>query len=168
MTNAKMYLSEEMAEFVIEEFSKNNVNYHAINNIMLENEEIVTEITYDQNQHFVGNHIFTAAVAYSNHFLKRIDRRLTGDKIIEEAMNKFKYSVTVEEVKPLNKHPYFVVNRGDDSKYIKCFHYKEEADNDPVWGREVNLKEAMQYVKLLESGVTEKKSTIYKSENDAD
>lgn len=157
--NAKMYLANDMCEFVIEEFARNNVMYHAVKNVLLENGDIVVEITYDQNQHFVGNFIFTAAVAYSNHFLKKSSHQLYGSKIIEEAM-KPKNKVKVDEVRKPDGDGYFYVSKGS---YNRVYAYKDIATDD-LWSRQSNLKMAMELAKKLEQGGEETTHTIYESE----
>lgn len=98
--NGKIYLTNEMAEFVIDEFVRNNVNYEAKKDFLMENGDIVVEITYDQNQHFVGNHIFSAAIAFTDTFVKKAKRQVLGDQIINEVINIPK--VKVEDVRKIN------------------------------------------------------------------
>jgi hypothetical protein len=152
MTNAKMYLTNEMAEFLIEEFAKNNVAYDVKKDFLMDNGDIVAEITYDQNQHFVGNYIFTAAIAFSNTFINKAKRQVTGEQIINSAINTPK--IKVEEVRQLTGNNYFVVTMGD---FISTSSYTD--DND----RTIALEKVMNLVALLESGKQNTRDTIYES-----
>lgn len=152
MTNAKMYLTNEMAEFLIEEFAKNNVAYHVKKDFLMDNGDIVAEITYDQNQHFVGNYIFTAAIAFSNTFINKAKRQVAGEEIINSAINTPK--IKVEEVRQLTGNNYFVVTMGD---FISTSCYTD--DND----RTIALEKVMNLVALLESGKQNTRDTIYES-----
>jgi len=152
MTNAKMYLTNEMAEFLIEEFAKNNVAYNVKKDFLMDNGDIVAEITYDQNQHFVGNYIFTAAIAFSNTFISKAKRQVAGEEIINSAINTPK--VKVEEVRQLTGNNYFVVTMGD---FISTSSYTD--DND----RTIALEKVMNLVALLESGKQNTRDTIYES-----
>jgi hypothetical protein len=152
MTNAKMYLTNEMAEFLIEEFAKNNVAYHVKKDFLMDNGDIVAEITYDQNQHFVGNYIFTAAIAFSNTFINKAKRQVAGEEIINSAINTPK--IKVEEVRQLTGNNYFVVTMGD---FISTSSYTD--DND----RTIALEKVMNLVALLESGKQNTRDTIYES-----
>lgn len=151
MINAKMYLTNEMAEFVINEFARNNVNYHAKKDYLMDNGDIVVEITYDETQHFVGNYIFTAAIAFANTFIGKTKRQVTADQIINSAINTPK--VKVEEVRQVTGNNYFVVTMGD---FISTSNYKDE-------DREKVLAKVMELVTLLESGNQDKRTTIYES-----
>lgn len=152
MTNAKMYLTNEMAEFLIEEFAKNNVAYDVKKDFLMDNGDIVAEITYDQNQHFVGNYIFTAAIAFSNTFISKAKRQVAGEEIINSAINTPK--VKVEEVRQITGNNYFVVTMGD---FISTSSYTD--DND----RTIALEKVMNLVALLESGKQNTRDTIYES-----
>lgn len=152
MTNAKMYLTNEMAEFLIEEFAKNNVAYDVKKDFLMDNGDIVAEITYDQNQHFVGNYIFTAAIAFSNTFISKAKRQVAGEEIINSAINTPK--IKVEEVRQLTGNNYFVVTMGD---FISTSSYTD--DND----RTIALEKVMNLVALLESGKQNTRDTIYES-----
>ena len=152
MTNAKMYLTNEMAEFLIEEFAKNNVAYNVKKDFLMDNGDIVAEITYDQNQHFVGNYIFTAAIAFSNTFINKAKRQVAGEEIINSAINTPK--IKVEEVRQLTGNNYFVVTMGD---FISTSSYTD--DND----RTIALERVMNLVALLESGKQNTRDTIYES-----
>jgi len=152
MTNAKMYLTNEMAEFLIEEFAKNNVAYKVKKDFLMDNGDIVAEITYDQNQHFVGNYIFTAAIAFSNTFVSKAKRQVTGEQIINSAINTPK--VKVEEVRQLTGNNYFVVTMGD---FISTSSYTDDNDRTIALGKVMNL------VALLESGKQNTRDTIYES-----
>jgi hypothetical protein len=152
MTNAKMYLTNEMAEFLIEEFAKNNVAYDVKKDFLMDNGDIVAEITYDQNQHFVGNYIFTAAIAFSNTFINKAKRQVAGEEIINSAINTPK--IKVEEVRQLTGNNYFVVTMGD---FISTSSYTD--DND----RTIALEKVMNLVALLESGKQNTRDTIYES-----
>lgn len=152
MTNAKMYLTNEMAEFLIEEFAKNNVAYDVKKDFLMDNGDIVAEITYDQNQHFVGNYIFTAAIAFSNTFINKAKRQVAGEEIINSAINTPK--IKVEEVRQLAGNNYFVVTMGD---FISTSSYTD--DND----RSIALEKVMNLVALLESGKQNTRDTIYES-----
>jgi hypothetical protein len=152
MTNAKMYLTNEMAEFLIEEFAKNNVAYNVKKDFLMDNGDIVAEITYDQNQHFVGNYIFTAAIAFSNTFVSKAKRQVAGEEIINSAINTPK--IKVEEVRQLTGNNYFVVTMGD---FISTSSYTD--DND----RAIALEKVMNLVALLESGKQNTRDTIYES-----
>jgi hypothetical protein len=152
MTNAKMYLTNEMAEFLIEEFAKNNVAYNVKKDFLMDNGDIVAEITYDQNQHFVGNYIFTAAIAFSNTFISKAKRQVAGEEIINSAINTPK--VKVEEVRQVTGNNYFVVTMGD---FISTSSYTD--DND----RTIALEKVMNLVALLESGKQNTRDTIYES-----
>jgi hypothetical protein len=152
MTNAKMYLTNEMAEFLIEEFAKNNVAYNVKKDFLMDNGDIVAEITYDQNQHFVGNYIFTAAIAFSNTFISKAKRQVAGEEIINSAINTPK--IKVEEVRQLTGNNYFVVTMGD---FISTSSYTD--DND----RTIALEKVMNLVALLESGKQNTRDTIYES-----
>jgi hypothetical protein len=132
MINAKMYLTNEMAEYVINEFARNNVNY-------------------DDTQHFVGNYIFTAAIAFANTFIGKAKRQVTADQIINSAINTPK--VKVEEVRQVTGNNYFVVTMGE---FISTSNYKDE-------DREKVLAKVMELVTLLESGNQDKRTTIYES-----
>lgn len=152
MINAKMYLTNEMAEFVIDEFAKNNVNYEAKKDFLMENGDIVVEITYDQNQHFVGNHIFSAAIAFTDTFVKKAKRQVLADQIINEVINIPK--VKVEEVKKITGENYFVVTMGD---FVSTSSYRDENE------RQIALTKVMDLVALLESGKQNTRDTIYES-----
>ena len=152
MTNAKMYLTNEMAEFLIEEFAKNNVAYHVKKDFLMDNGDIVAEITYDQNQHFVGNYIFTAAIAFSNTFISKAKRQVAGEEIINSAINTPK--IKVEEVRQLTGNNYFVVTMGD---FISTSSYTDDKD------RSIALERVMNLVALLESGKQNTRDTIYES-----
>ena len=152
MTNAKMYLTNEMAEFLIEEFAKNNVAYNVKKDFLMDNGDIVAEITYDQNQHFVGNYIFTAAIAFSNTFISKAKRQVAGEEIINSAINTPK--VKVEEVRQLTGNNYFVVTMGD---FISTSSYTDDSD------RTIALEKVMNLVALLESGKQNTRDTIYES-----
>jgi hypothetical protein len=152
MTNAKMYLTNEMAEFLIEEFAKNNVAYNVKKDFLMDNGDIVAEITYDQNQHFVGNYIFTAAIAFSNTFINKAKRQVAGEEIINSAINTPK--VKVEEVRQLTGNNYFVVTMGD---FISTSSYTDDKD------RSIALEKVMNLVALLESGKQNTRDTIYES-----
>ncbi len=152
MTNAKMYLTNEMAEFLIEEFAKNNVAYNVKKDILMDNGDIVAEITYDQNQHFVGNYIFTAAIAFSNTFISKAKRQVAGEEIINSAINTPK--IKVEEVRQLTGNNYFVVTMGD---FISTSSYTDDKD------RSIALEKVMSLVALLESGKQNTRDTIYES-----
>jgi hypothetical protein len=152
MTNAKMYLTNEMAEFLIEEFAKNNVAYHVKKDFLMDNGDIVAEITYDQNQHFVGNYIFTAAIAFSNTFISKAKRQVAGEEIINSAINTPK--IKVEEVRQLTGNNYFVVTMGD---FISTSSYTDDKD------RSIALEKVMNLVALLESGKQNTRDTIYES-----
>lgn len=151
MINAKMYLTNEMAEFVIDEFAKNNVDYRAKKDFLMENGDIVVEITYDQNQHFVGNHIFSAAIAFTDTFVKKAKRQVLADQIINEVINTPK--VKVEEVRKITGDNYFVVTMGE---FISTSSYQDE-ERDKV------LAKVMELVALLESGKQNTRNTIYES-----
>jgi len=150
--NAKMYLTNEMAEFVIDEFAKNNVNYEAKKDFLMENGDIVVEITYDQNQHFVGNHIFSAAIAFTDTFVKKAKRQVLADQIINEVINIPK--VKVEDVRKITGENYFVVTMGD---FVSTSSYRDENE------RQIALKKVMDLVALLESGKQNTRDTIYES-----
>ena len=150
--HAKMYLTNEMAEFVIDEFAKNNVNYEAKKDFLMENGDIVVEITYDQNQHFVGNHIFSAAIAFTDTFVKKAKRQVLADQIINEVINIPK--VKVEDVKKITGENYFVVTMGD---FVSTSSYRDENE------RQIALKKVMDLVALLESGKQNTRDTIYES-----
>ena len=150
--NGKIYLTNEMAEFVIDEFAKNNVNYEAKKDFLMENGDIVVEITYDQNQHFVGNHIFSAAIAFTDTFVKKAKRQVLGDQIINEVINIPK--VKVEDVRKITGENYFVVTMGD---FISTSSYRDENE------RQIALKKVMELVALLESGKQNTRDTIYES-----
>jgi hypothetical protein len=152
MTNAKMYLTNEMAEFLIEEFAKNNVAYNVKKDFLMDNGDIVAEITYDQNQHFVGNYIFTAAIAFSNTFINKAKRQVAGEEIINSAINTPK--IKVEEVRQLTGNNYFVVTMGD---FISTSSYTDDKD------RSIALEKVMNLVALLESGKQNTRDTIYES-----
>jgi hypothetical protein len=152
MTNAKMYLTNEMAEFLIEEFAKNNVAYNVKKDFLMDNGDIVAEITYDQNQHFVGNYIFTAAIAFSNTFISKAKRQVAGEEIINSAINTPK--IKVEEVRQLTGNNYFVVTMGD---FISTSSYTDDKD------RSIALEKVMNLVALLESGKQNTRDTIYES-----
>jgi hypothetical protein len=152
MTNAKMYLTNEMAEFLIEEFAKNNVAYNVKKDFLMDNGDIVAEITYDQNQHFVGNYIFTAAIAFSNTFISKAKRQVAGEEIINSAINTPK--IKVEEVRQLTGNNYFVVTMGD---FISTSSYTDDSD------RTIALEKVMNLVALLESGKQNTRDTIYES-----
>lgn len=152
MTNAKMYLTNEMAEFLIEEFAKNNVAYDVKKDFLMDNGDIVAEITYDQNQHFVGNYIFTAAIAFSNTFISKAKRQVAGEEIINSAINTPK--VKVEEVRQVTGNNYFVVTMGD---FISTSSYTDDKD------RSIALERVMNLVALLESGKQNTRDTIYES-----
>jgi hypothetical protein len=152
MTNAKMYLTNEMAEFLIEEFAKNNVAYNVKKDFLMDNGDIVAEITYDQNQHFVGNYIFTAAIAFSNTFISKAKRQVAGEEIINSAINTPK--IKVEEVRQLTGNNYFVVTMGD---FISTSSYTDDKD------RSIALERVMNLVALLESGKQNTRDTIYES-----
>ena len=150
--NAKMYLTNEMAEFVIDEFAKNNVNYEAKKDFLMENGDIVVEITYDQNQHFVGNHIFSAAIAFTDTFVKKAKRQVLADQIINEVINIPK--VKVEDVRKITGENYFVVTMGD---FVSTSSYRDENE------RQIALKKVMDLVALLESGKQNTRDIIYES-----
>ena len=150
--NGKIYLTNEMAEFVIDEFAKNNVNYEAKKDFLMENGDIVVEITYDQNQHFVGNHIFSAAIAFTDTFVKKAKRQVFADQIINEVINIPK--VKVEDVRKITGENYFVVTMGD---FISTSSYRDENE------RQIALKKVMELVALLESGKQNTRDTIYES-----
>lgn len=150
--NGKIYLTNEMAEFVIDEFAKNNVNYEAKKDFLMENGDIVVEITYDQNQHFVGNHIFSAAIAFTDTFVKKAKRQVLADQIINEVINIPK--VKVEEVRKITGENYFVVTMGD---FVSTSSYRDENE------RQIALKKVMDLVALLESGKQNTRDTIYES-----
>ena len=150
--NAKMYLTNEMAEYVIDEFAKNNVNYEAKKDFLMDNGDIVVEITYDQNQHFVGNHIFSAAIAFTDTFVKKAKRQVLADQIINEVINVPK--VKVEEVKKITGENYFVVTMGD---FVSTSSYRDENE------RQIALTKVMELVALLESGKQNTRDTIYES-----
>lgn len=150
--NGKIYLTNEMAEFVIDEFAKNNVNYEAKKDFLMENGDIVVEITYDQNQHFVGNHIFSAAIAFADTFVKKAKRQVLGDQIINEVINIPK--VKVEDVRKITGENYFVVTMGD---FISTSSYRDENE------RQIALTKVMDLVALLESGKQNTRDTIYES-----
>ena len=152
MTNAKMYLTNEMAEFLIEEFAKNNVAYNVKKDILMDNGDIVAEITYDQNQHFVGNYIFTAAVAFANSFISKASRQVAGEQIINSAINTPK--IKVEEVRQVTGNNYFVVTMGD---FISTSSYTDDKD------RSIALERVMSLVALLESGKQNTRDIIYES-----
>jgi hypothetical protein len=152
MTNAKMYLTNEMAEFLIEEFAKNNVAYDVKKDFLMDNGDIVAEITYDQNQHFVGNYIFTAAIAFSNTFISKAKRQVAGEQIINSAINTPK--IKVEEVRQVTGNNYFVVTMGD---FISTSSYTDDKD------RSIALERVMNLVALLESGKQNTRDTIYES-----
>jgi hypothetical protein len=152
MTNAKMYLTNEMAEFLIEEFAKNNVAYDVKKDFLMDNGDIVAEITYDQNQNFVGNYIFTAAIAFSNTFISKAKRQVAGEEIINSAINTPK--IKVEEVRQLTGNNYFVVTMGD---FISTSSYTDDKD------RSIALEKVMNLVALLESGKQNTRDTIYES-----
>jgi hypothetical protein len=152
MTNAKMYLTNEMAEFLIEEFAKNNVAYDVKKDFLMDNGDIVAEITYDQNQHFVGNYIFTAAIAFSNTFISKAKRQVAGEEIINSAINTPK--IKVEEVRQVTGNNYFVVTMGD---FISTSSYTDDKD------RSIALERVMNLVALLESGKQNTRDTIYES-----
>lgn len=150
--NGKIYLTNEMAEFVIDEFAKNNVNYEAKKDFLMENGDIVVEITYDQNQHFVGNHIFSAAIAFTDTFVKKAKRQVLADQIINEVINIPK--VKVEEVRKITGENYFVVTMGD---FVSTSSYRDENE------RQIALTKVMDLVALLESGKQNTRDTIYES-----
>lgn len=150
--NGKIYLTNEMAEFVIDEFAKNNVNYEAKKDFLMENGDIVVEITYDQNQHFVGNHIFSAAIAFTDTFVKKAKRQVLADQIINEVINIPK--VKVEDVRKITGENYFVVTMGD---FVSTSSYRDENE------RQIALKKVMDLVALLESGKQNTRDTIYES-----
>lgn len=150
--NGKIYLTNEMAEFVIDEFAKNNVNYEAKKDFLMENGDIVVEITYDQNQHFVGNHIFSAAIAFTDTFVKKAKRQVLADQIINEVINIPK--VKVEDVRKITGENYFVVTMGD---FISTSSYRDENE------RQIALTKVMELVALLESGKQNTRDTIYES-----
>lgn len=150
--NGKIYLTNEMAEFVIDEFAKNNVNYEAKKDFLMENGDIVVEITYDQNQHFVGNHIFSAAIAFTDTFVKKAKRQVLADQIINEVINIPK--VKVEDVRKITGENYFVVTMGD---FISTSSYRDENE------RQIALTKVMDLVALLESGKQNTRDTIYES-----
>lgn len=141
-----------MAEFVIDEFAKNNVNYEAKKDFLMENGDIVVEITYDQNQHFVGNHIFSAAIAFTDTFVKKAKRQVLADQIINEVINIPK--VKVEDVRKITGENYFVVTMGD---FVSTSSYRDENE------RQIALKKVMDLVALLESGKQNTRDTIYES-----
>jgi hypothetical protein len=118
----------------------------------MDNGDIVAEITYDQNQHFVGNYIFTAAIAFSNTFINKAKRQVAGEEIINSAINTPK--IKVEEVRQLTGNNYFVVTMGD---FISTSSYTD--DND----RTIALEKVMNLVALLESGKQNTRDTIYES-----
>lgn len=150
--NGKIYLTNEMAEFVIDEFVRNNVNYEAKKDFLMENGDIVVEITYDQNQHFVGNHIFSAAIAFTDTFVKKAKRQVLADQIINEVINIPK--VKVEEVRKITGENYFVVTMGD---FVSTSSYRDENE------RQIALTKVMDLVALLESGKQNTRDTIYES-----
>lgn len=150
--NGKIYLTNEMAEFVIDEFVRNNVNYEAKKDFLMENGDIVVEITYDQNQHFVGNHIFSAAIAFTDTFVKKAKRQVLADQIINEVINIPK--VKVEEVRKITGENYFVVTMGD---FVSTSSYRDENE------RQIALTKVMDLVALLESGKQNTRNTIYES-----
>lgn len=150
--NGKIYLTNEMAEFVIDEFVRNNVNYEAKKDFLMENGDIVVEITYDQNQHFVGNHIFSAAIAFTDTFVKKAKRQVLADQIINEVINIPK--VKVEDVRKITGENYFVVTMGD---FVSTSSYRDENE------RQIALKKVMDLVALLESGKQNTRDTIYES-----
>ena len=141
-----------MAEFVIDEFARNNVNYEAKKDFLMENGDIVVEITYDQNQHFVGNHIFSAAIAFTDTFVKKAKRQVLADQIINEVINIPK--VKVEDVRKITGENYFVVTMGD---FVSTSSYRDENE------RQIALKKVMDLVALLESGKQNTRDTIYES-----
>lgn len=150
--NGKIYLTNEMAEFVIDEFARNNVNYHAKKDYLMDNGDIVVEITYDETQHFVGNYIFTAAIAFANTFIGKAKRQVTADQIINSAINTPK--VKVEEVRQITGNNYFVVTMGD---FISTSSYRDENE------RQIALTKVMDLVALLESGKQNTRDIIYES-----
>ena len=150
--NGKIYLTNEMAEFVIDEFVRNNVNYEAKKDFLMENGDIVVEITYDQNQHFVGNHIFSAAIAFTDTFVKKAKRQVLADQIINEVINIPK--VKVEEVRKITGENYFIVTMGD---FVSTSSYRDENE------RQIALTKVMDLVALLESGKQNTRDTIYES-----
>lgn len=149
--NAKIYLTNEMAEYVIDEFAKNNVDYRAKKDFLMENGDIVVEITYNERQHFVGNHIFSAAIAFTDTFIKKAKRQVLADQIINEVINIPK--VKVEDVRKITGDNYFVVTMGD---FISTSSY-QEGERDRV------LAKVMDLVALLESGKQNTRDTIYES-----
>jgi hypothetical protein len=149
--NAKMYLTNEMAEYLVDELARNNVNYHTKKDFLMDNGDIVVEITYDQNQHFVGNYIFTAAIAFANTFIGKAKRQVAADEIINSAINPPK--IKVEEVKKITGENYFVVTMGE---FISTSSYREGE-------RDKALAKVMDLVALLESGKQNTRDTIYES-----
>lgn len=146
-----MYLTNEMAEYVFNEFARNNVNYNAKKDFLMDNGDIVVEITYDETQHFIGNYIFSAAVAFSNTFITKAKRQVAGEQIINSAINTPK--VKVEEVRQVTGSNYFVVTMGE---FVSTSSYQEGE-------REKVLAKVMELVALLESGKQNTRDTIYES-----
>jgi hypothetical protein len=83
-----MYLSKEMAEFVINEFAANNVKYIATHDAELVDGDSLTRIDYEDQDPYVGNYIFTSGVAFTNNLYRRAGRKAEADNIINAALRK--------------------------------------------------------------------------------
>lgn len=88
MKKAKMYLSKDMAEFLINELAANNVEYLATHDAEQIGEDSLTLIQYDDRDPFIGNYIFTAGVAFTNELYRKAGRKIQADNIINSALNK--------------------------------------------------------------------------------
>lgn len=88
MRNAKIYLSREMAEFVIHELAANNIEYLATHDAEVVGSDSLTLIEYDSRDPFIGNHIFLAGVAFTNEFYRQIGRKIAADNLINSVLNK--------------------------------------------------------------------------------
>lgn len=85
---ASIFLSREMADFVINEFASNSIEYYAKYDCENVGEDVLTEIQYDPSEPFAGNCIFIAGVAFTNEFYNKIGRKITAENIINSALNK--------------------------------------------------------------------------------
>lgn len=83
-----MYLSKQMAQFVIDEFAANNIEYTAIHDAELIDGDSLTRIDYDDRDPFIGNHIFVAGVAFTKDLFARAGRKAEADNIINAALRK--------------------------------------------------------------------------------
>jgi hypothetical protein len=66
---AEMLLDNEMVPYIVEQFDKGCIGY-ITEQLVLDNGDIITRITFDGCDPFVGNYIFHAGAQYYRQTLK--------------------------------------------------------------------------------------------------